>query len=414
LRILWLSHLIPYPPKGGVLQRSHHLLCELAKYHGVDLLAFNQVPLMRPLFPTVEAGMAEASEFFRNVGVRHRFISTPHGDGSWERSVLAARSLIGIPYNLRWLQSFEYERALRSWLAEQPYDLIHFDTISLYPYFRFVPIESATALDHHNIESSMLVRRASNERNPAKRLYFLQEGHRLRRVERKVCPKFTTNITCSDVDTSDLKRVAPECRVQTIPNPVDTDYFSPGLEDRQPRLIFVGRLNWYPNVQAVRFIVAKLWPAVKRVWPTIEFDLVGAHPPEISLAMSQRDRNFRVHGFVPDVRPLLARASIYVCPIRDGGGTKVKVLDAMAMGKALIAHPVACEGISVSSGENVLFAESADEYVMHIGALLGDDEYRRRLGRGARSLVEQRYGASAIGRDLARLYESIRFEGGTD
>jgi glycosyltransferase involved in cell wall biosynthesis len=405
MKILWLSHLVPYPPKGGVLQRSHHLVRELAQYHEVDLLAFNQKALMKPLFRSVEAGLQEAAEFLGGVCRRHRFVSIPVDEDPYGKHKLALKSLFGEPYNMGWLRSDEYRDAMRAWLADTTYDLIHFDTISLARNFDQVPAGVATALDHHNIESSMLLRRAGNDRSWLKKSYFYQEGIRLRRVERSFCPRFSVNITCSDLDSQDLRNIAPGSVVETIPNGVDTSYFTPGTEGSELRLAFVGRLNWYPNARAVEFIAGRLWPLLTREWPALTMDIVGANAPAAAVELSRRDSRFKVHGFVDDVRPLMARATAFVCPIDDGGGTKLKVLDAMAMGKVMVANPIACEGIEVTEGVNVLFAREPEEYIEQLRGILLDGERRRQMGIAARKMVEDRYSYTAIGRRLAQLYE---------
>ena len=406
MKVLWLSHLIPYPPKGGVLQRSHHLVCEVAKHHEVDLLAFNQSALLEPLFSTVAAGVAEAEGFFRNVCRRQQFVPLPAEGARYGKQRLALRSLVGEPYNIRWLQSRPFRATLARWVADTRYDLVHFDTVSLVPYRDAIAATSATVLDHHNIESSMLVRRSGNEANWPKRLYYLQEGLRLRAFERRYCPAFDLNITCSDLDSRELVRVAPGSRVATVPNAVDTTYFTAGPqgEGADASLIFVGRLNWYPNAQAATFIAEQLWPRLRAAWPQLRFDLVGANPPPAATVLASRDPSFRVHGFVDDVRPMMTEATVYVCPITDGGGTKLKVLDAMAMGKALVAHPIACEGIAVEPEENVLLARTPEEFVLQIRRLLEDRGLRQRLGAGARRMVETHYSKVAVGKQLAELF----------
>jgi glycosyltransferase involved in cell wall biosynthesis len=155
----------------------------------------------------------------------------------------------------------------------------------------------------------------------------------------------------------------------------------------------------------VTFIAEQLWPRLKSVWPAVQFDIVGARPPKSAVVLSKRDANFRVHGFVHDVRPLMSRATAYICPISDGGGTKLKVLDALAMGKVLIAHPIACEGIAVTPDENVLFAETPQDYIRQLARIVADSDQRGRLGGAARQLVESHYSKVAVGRRLTELLE---------
>lgn len=407
MKILWLSHLIPYPPKGGVLQRSYHLLKELARRHEVDLLAYNQKALIGPLFKSVEAGVEEAHSALSHICRRLSFFEIASDCSFWGSYALALKSLLYEPYNINWLKSQGFSSNLTSWLQEEKYDLVHFDTISLVPFFHLIPPTIATSLDHHNIESHMLLRRARNETNQLKRFYFWQEGLRLARYERLFCPRFSLNITCSDIDTDRLLELAPKATVRTIPNGVDLDFFKPqGLSMNPNRLIFVGTMNWYPNIEAVLYIAEKLWPQLKQKHPNLECDIIGANPPASIRALTGRFPGVHVHGFVNDVRPFIEAATVYVCPIRDGGGTKLKILDAMAMRKAVVAHPVACEGISVRHDQNVLLAENETQFIENINLLLGSGEKREALGFAARRLMEDFYGYNAIGRQLSDAYQA--------
>jgi glycosyltransferase involved in cell wall biosynthesis len=260
-------------------------------------------------------------------------------------------------------------------------------------------------LDHHNIESHMLLRRSHNEKNVLKKMYFFQEGIRLKRYEARFCPRFSLNITCSDVDSQRLQSIAPAAKVLTIPNGVDMDFFRPAGHPLDPhRLIFVGSMNWYPNIEAVLYIAEKLWPKLKQMHSDLEFHVVGANPPEIIRALAKRLSGFHVHGYVDDVRPFMETAAVYVCPIQDGGGTKLKILDAMAMQKAVVAHPLACEGINVTHGENVLLADNPAIFLEQIYLLLRDPEKGRKLGIAARKLVSEEYDYQAIGRKLSEAY----------
>jgi glycosyltransferase involved in cell wall biosynthesis len=263
-----------------------------------------------------------------------------------------------------------------------------------------------TVLDHHNIESHMLLRRADNEANVLKKWYFRQEGRRLQSLENIICPQFTLNITCSDIDSDRLKDIAKDIHVDEVPNGVDIGYFKPeNTVQLNNSLIFVGTLSWYPNVEAVRFIGHKLWPALKSAIPDITIDVVGANPPDDIKQIGEIDEDFHVHGFVDDVRPYLSRSSVYICPIKDGGGTKLKILDALAMEKAVVAHPIACEGIQVENGLNVIFAETIEDYVHSIKSLLDNNRQRLSIGKAARELIEDKYTYEKVGKKLSDLYE---------
>jgi len=409
MKILWLSHLVPYPPKGGVLQRAYHLLHELSRYHEVDLIAFHQPDLMRPLVPSMEEGLRMAEEELSSFCGRLSFVPIDSEKGFMGKHRLALRSLVTKdPYTINWLKSRRYAAEIDRFLKTKDYDLVHLDTISLLPYFKQVQ-HLPTVLDHHNIESHMLLRRAENEAHPLKAWYFRQEGRRLQRYEEEYCPRVSLNITCSELDRDRLKEIVPQCAAEEVPNGVDVDYFFPdGSVQQSPSILFVGRLSWYPNIEAIRYIAYKIWPLLKEAVPGVTADIIGASPPADIVEYSRKEKGFSVHGFVDDVRPYFNRAAVYVCPIMDGGGTKLKVLDALAMGKALVAHEIACEGIQVVDGKTVIFASTPTEYVEAVSGLLKDEEKRVNMGKEARRLAVSTYSYRSIGKRLARLYEGVR------
>lgn len=403
MQILWLSHVVPYPPKAGVLLRAYYLLKSVAEKNAVDLVAFVQRPMLATFYPTLDEGLAdcrrELERFCRSV----TFLPIPALERPLGKPRTALEGLfLGNCYTARWLLSAEAEAVLTSLAAQHRYDLAHFDTISLAPY-RKIFANTAATLGYHNIESHMMLRRAETDSNWLRKLYFWQEGKRLARYERRVADEFAGHITCSDLDSRRLRDSIPEVRPVSIPNGVDVQYFTPqGLPTRRRSLIFVSTLAWYPNVEAVLFLLRDIWPLLKKRMPDATLDIVGAGaPPSVLDAASQTD-GVTVHGFVPDIRPLVDSAAVFVCPIRDGGGTKLKLLDAFAMAKCVVAHPIACEGIEITDGKDVVLAESAEEFAHQLALLLDDDAKRRQIGSAARDLAAARYAFNSIGREFVR------------
>ena len=407
MRILWASHIIPYPPKSGVHLRSYYLLRGVAARHDVDLLAFIQEPWLDVFYSSRREGLEECAQELGKLCRSVRFLPIDNLTRSGGKLRTAAAGLsCPTSYTIRWLQSAQAHAAFAEAARRTTYSLVHFDTIGLAPFRAHFPGTPAS-LGHHNIESHMLSRRGENERNIAKRLYFLLEGARVRRYEARMAGEFDLHITCSELDSARLRDVAPSAHAVAVPNGVDTEYFQSTRSDSLSRsIIFVGSLNWYPNVDAVQFLLREVWPAAKARHPDLRLDIVGSAPPSSVLSLAADLKDVRVHGFVSDVRPLMDAATLYVCPIRDGGGTKLKLLDAFAMEKCVIAHPVACEGIDVSPGVNVQLADSAETFADAIDRLLSDTPKRFEMGRAARALVVDRYSFSQIGRQLCDLFES--------
>ncbi len=399
MKILWLSHLIPFPPKAGVLLRSYHLVREMARRNDLDLLAFTQRNLLSPIYDDVDAGLVIAQAELSRYCALVEFFDLPSDAHSRGREILAARALIeGRAYNDLWVRSPRFRRRLSELLRSRSYDVVHFDTISLMQYADLVPAGVIQVLDHHNIESHMLARRAENEPHPLKRGYFALEARHVASLERQFCPTVDLNIVCSDMDGERLVSVAPGSVVTTVPNGVDIEFFdAPAGAPRARRIVFVGTLDWYPNTEAVRYIATEIWPLLRARDPEMHCDIVGGRPPADLVALADADSRFHVHGFVDDIHPVLSDALCYVCPIRDGGGTKLKILDALAMSKAIVAHPIACEGIDVTPGENVIFAEHPDEFVSAVLRLRDDEALRHTLERNARRLAVDAYSFEAIG-----------------
>jgi polysaccharide biosynthesis protein PslH len=408
MRILWLSHLIPYPPKAGVLLRSYYLLKAVAEQHEVDLFAFIQEPWLTALFDSRDRGLAESRRALEAICRRVEFAPIELLQRPFGKQRVALTSSFGpLPYMVSWLESEAARRSLAKMATETPYDLVHLDTICVAPYRSEFP-KSLAVLNHHNIESHMLLRRAENEPRALKRWYFAQEGRRLERYEQAVANDVALNVTCSDLDAERLRAFAPRAQTATVPNGVDIDYFKPlGSPTRADSLIFVGTMNWYPNQDAVMYLLREVFPLVRKSRPAATLDLVGPNAPEQVRSLASQTPGVTLHGFVPDMRPLLGSAAVYVCPIRDGGGTKLKVLDAFAMEKCLVAHPIACEGIRCEDGQNVVFATSPLEFHDRIVELFDDEPKRRRLGAAARERAVSDYSFAAIGADLAKRYSAL-------
>lgn len=406
MKILWLSHLVPYPPKGGVLQRSYYLIKELSRYHTVDLVAFNQADLIAPFYNgDMDEALNDAIKNLSPICNRIKIFPIPNETGRSGKFRLAVKSLMTqAPYTINWLKSADFEQYLYQIARSEEYDLVHFDTISL-DIFRHCFDGVPCFLDHHNIESHMLLRRAKNEQNVLKKLYFYQEGVRLKKYEQRVCPIYTGHITCSDIDTNRLRALSPSSSIKTIPNGVDTRYFKPkGLEQEQKTLIFVGTMNWYPNVEAVLYLCNEIMPLLRERCRDVSLKIIGANPPEEIKQFNLSTSDIQVLGFVDEIRDHIEEATLYVCPIMDGGGTKLKILDALGMGKAIVAHRIASEGIEVRDGENIVFADSPEEYCSAIVDLLKDPAKRERLGRAGRQLAEERYEFESIGQTLSSYY----------
>lgn len=406
--VLWLAHAIPYPPRAGFLLRSYYLLRALAARQNVDLVAFVQEGWVKTLFPSLDEGLHESrralEEFCRSV----TFLPIDSMSHRWGKPLTAAKALLaGSTYTTSWLVSAAARTAIADTLKGHRYDLVHFDTIGLSAYRQLARTIPAT-LTHHNIESHMMLRRAENADNTLTRRYFTHEGQKLQQIERHTAAQFDAHITCSELDCARLKEIAPQANAVVIPNGVDCDFFTAqGRRTRENSVAFVGTMNWYPNIQAMDFFLKEVWPGLKARVPGATMDIAGSNPPNSIVHLAKSLPDVTVHGYLPDVRPLMDTSAVLVCPIMDGGGTKLKLLDAFAMGKCVVAHPVACEGIEVTPDVNVVLASTPDEFIRQTTSLLADEARRQAIGRAARQLAELRYSFEGIGVQFNSVVENV-------
>jgi len=283
-------------------------------------------------------------------------------------------------------------------------DIAHYDTISLVEYFDDSG-DIPKYLTHHGVESFMIKRRINNEKNYINKIYLLIESYKLRRYEKYNCSKFKINIMVSDDDKSMLKLISPNSIIEVIENGVDVDYFLPKTNHNNTnRLIFAGRLDQYSNMDAILYFCMNVWPLIKERFPSIRFTIIGSNPPKKLLEIANSDQSIEVLGYVDDVRPYFSEATVSVCPIRDGGGTRIKILDAMAMGMPIVSTTIGCEGINVAPEKDLLIADTPEEFVKKIEIIWTNDSIRENISVSARKKAEEYYSWVSIGMKLNNLY----------
>ncbi|HEY6465163.1 MAG TPA: glycosyltransferase [Candidatus Acidoferrales bacterium] len=408
MNLLWLTHAIPYPPKAGFLSRTYNLLREVGRRHEVDLISFVQEPWIRTHFPSVEEGIERSRHALSEICRRVTFLPIDRMRPRWGKHLTALNALLtGKAYTTMWLGSDSAGRVIANEITSNRYDLVHFDTIGLASY-RDLTADVPAILTHHNIESHMMMRRADNAKSAAARAYFRVEARRLEVFERRVAPAYAAHITCSDLDAERLRRIVAGATVVTIPNGVDCDFFNSEQAGTRPNsVVFVGTMNWYPNIDAMQFFLRDIWPELRTRVPDAIMDIAGSNPPEDLIQLARSLPGVTVHGYLSDVRPLIDSAAVFVCPIRDGGGTKLKLLDAFAMKKCVVSHPIACEGIDVTAGRDVVLASTPEQFVSQICRLFQNERERVDIGTAARQLVEKNYSFRQFGERLNTTIEDV-------
>ncbi len=400
MKILWLGHNLAYPPKGGVLQRNYNLLREAARRCEVHFLGFDQVAT-RPDGVSPEDCVRSLRGFCASAD----WVPLERGDLRSRRCLLALAGIVSQePFDVRWLRSRDMTNRVERLLRHGRFDVVHVDTLGLAPYRRVLEASGAV-LNHHNIESSMMLRRARNSRSVLVRHYMARQAHKLYKAEVRWCPRFELNLVVSREDGEILKNSLPGVETAVVANGVDIDYFTPRPDPSGKTLLFCGTLDWYPNIDAMKFFFDSIWPRLMQRRHDVQICVVGKNPPKWLERLSKTDNRIHVPGYVEDARPYFRRATVYVCPIRDGGGTRLKILDALAMGLPLIATSFACSGLSLEREKHALLAETPDQFVHEIDRALSDVALRVNLATAGRELIERLYSWNVIGQDLIRAYE---------
>jgi glycosyltransferase involved in cell wall biosynthesis len=304
------------------------------------------------------------------------------------------------PYTYFEYGNAKYVTYLRQAIAEAPPALVHMDSLDLYRWLAELPPEVPTVCTHHNIESALLRSRAARVKHGILAAYLRHQAELVERVERVVSERFQANIVMSELDGERLRGLAPGAKTFVAPTGVDTEYFAPPAPAVVPgRVAFLGPTYMFPNQEGVDFFIREAWPAVRRGAPGATFHLIGRSTPALAARYASVP-GVTCLGYVPDVRPHLAAASCLVVPLRVGGGTRIKILDSWAMGKAVVSTALGCEGLRASDGENMLIRDTATGLADAVLQVLGNAALRTRLEQRARATAVETYSWDALGQKL--------------
>jgi sugar transferase (PEP-CTERM/EpsH1 system associated) len=391
--LLFVASRLPFPPREGHQLRSWHLLRALAGEHRVELLSFARRDDDADAAETLRGRFA-AVETFPVPGARALGLA-----GALARSALSGEPLVAAKYDSPALRERIAARARAA-------DAVHFDMLPLMRYADAVPRGVPVVYNAHNVEHALLASRARIQPNPLLRRFLRRQSELLREFEREACRRADLVLACSATDADALRALAPSARIEVVANGVDLEANRPEAAAAAPprggKLVFVGQMGWFPNRDGVDWFLREIFPRVLEKRPEAEFVLVGK-PDGLEVPERVRPRT-TLAGFVPDLRPFVHAAQVYVVPLRAGSGTRLKVLEAMALGKAIVTTGIGSEGIALRHGESALYADDADGFAAAVVSLLDSPQAVQRLGEAARACAERRYGWDAIGGDLRRAY----------
>lgn len=407
MKILFITEKFPYPLDSGGRIRTYHILKGLSQEHEVTLITIIEKEDQRQYIPELE-------KVCREVRAIRAPCETPFQLGL--KLVKNLFSTVPIVVERHYLPGIADEIKKQLQNGRSNFDVVHFDHLDASIYWHCAPETMITVLDEHNIVSNQIKTSADAERNPLKQFYMRFQLRRTVRYEAEVCQKMTCCFVCSDIDKSYLLNMAKDARIVTIPNGVDVEYFRDrswrtnvqgSLVQEPNSMIFVGTLDYGPGATAVRYFCEEILPLIQEKVPNMRFWAVGQNPPQYLQNLAERDKRIIVTGRVDDIRPYVARSKVFVVPLKSGSGTRLKILDAMAMGIPVISTSIGAEGLDVSSGEQILLADTPELFSAAVLQVLQDNDVANTIRENAFKLVQEKYAWKKVWTDLLAAYQEL-------
>jgi glycosyltransferase involved in cell wall biosynthesis len=380
MNILFLSTRSPYPLISGHSLRTYHILKGAAEKHNVALVTFTQL------------GDELKEENLKHLRSFCRAVYPFRIPIDMSRIKLAVSLFLNLfsplPFVARKYDAPLMRRKIREIIERDCIDLVHADMLPLAVYMNEFK-ELPTLLVNHNVESMRLHRWFKTELNPLKKAYLGIQWLKLRSFERSAMDKFDGCVVVSEIDKQFLRQMGVSKRLFVVPNGTDTEFFKPSsIRSKRDSVLWIGHMDVYTNRDAVLYFWRQIYPIIRNQHPHVQMTFVGTAPPKEIVRAGKTDGQIKVTGFVDDIRPYVHEAAVMVVPIRIGSGTRLKILDAMAMGKAIVSTSVGCEGLKVNNGENILIADDPKDFAHRTTALLKNEKMRLSLENNARSLAK--------------------------
>lgn len=386
----------PFPPRTGANMRVYQLLKQLAARHRVTLLSYA---------PRDDHGQVAALTEQVAVRVVER---RPQTRGARRLAQLRAIASSD-PFSSRHIYSDAMQKAIYELCETESIDAIQLEGAWLCGFSW--PRDVSVILDEHNIDYEVFERMRDYETSFVRRWFHGLEYRRFRSFEQRAWTRIDGCAVTSEREVPIVRVAAPRTPTAVVPNGVDLDYFAPSDGSVDPfSVVFNATLEYRPNCDAAYHLVEEIWPIVRSRCPNASLAIVGRAGERDRRRLSQP--GVEVTGEVPDIRPYLERAAVVAIPVRMGGGTRLKVVEGLAMGKALVSTTVGCEGVAVRDGEHLVIGDGADAFAAQILGLFGDDgqRQRQRLGAAGRALVEAEYSWELAGERLDGLYRNLALD----
>ena len=394
MNILFLSITVPFPPNDGGRIRIFNLLKQISSKNQISLLALETTP-------TDTEGIAH----LRDLGIDAHLVQGAPNLPPLRPNTAVRAFIKRQPITVARYYFPAFKQKLHSLLANSDFDLIDHEYLHTAPYR--VKTDLPALLTAHNVDSHIWYRLCQQTDNPVRKFLFWTQKRLFDRYERRILPNFDAIACTSETDRAILENICPNVTIEVIPNGVDLELYQPNhaLEE-EAALVFTGSMDWYPNEDAVIYFADEILPLIQARQADAKFYIVGQHPTNRVRELAERP-GIIVTGRVEDAKPYIARATVYVVPLRIGSGTRLKILEALAMEKAVVSTTVGEEGLNLIDGEEIIISDEPTRFADAVVQLIGNKQMRRQLGEKGWKHVEADYDWRRIGEKLHRFYESI-------
>jgi glycosyltransferase involved in cell wall biosynthesis len=399
LKILFLTNRIPFPIIDGQTRRTYHILKGLAQKHEVTLLSlYERIEEIAP------KNIQHIESFCKDVD----FLPAPSKAFSFAMTVRLFRSLVSkYPYTIWRHYSRPYLNKIHNKLETEQYDLVHCDILPLAYTVQKIKSPVCTITDH-DVSYLKTFRMAKQARNPFQKMFLYIEAFKQKKLESRVFNNFDLSIAVSKVDKEHLKRLCPKGRFEVIENGVETNEFKPISRNNYNNIIgWFGGFGHLPNKEAVYYFLRDIYPLIKKSISDVEFHLIGGNVPQKLKKIAAFDSSLKIMGFVDDPKQYLQEAKVIVVPLLSGSGTRLKILEALALGKAIVTTSIGCEGIEAENNEHHLVADTPQEFARVTVEILRNDDLRNKLERNGRELAKRKYDWDIICNKLNRVYVEL-------
>jgi sugar transferase (PEP-CTERM/EpsH1 system associated) len=393
MKLLWLNAGLLLPlDKGGKL-RTWHVMRHLAARHDITYVSFEDSTQT----DADRLGMREVCSRLETIP------RTDAAKGTWRFYADASGYLVDrVPYAVAKYRSAAYRAKVEALLATGRYDAVVCDFL---PPVVNLPerLPCPSILFTHNVEAEIWRRHAEQATNPVSRHLLTQQWHRMLRFEGGALGRFDLVLAVSEADSKTFARLYPnslKSPVHVVQTGVETDYFTPadGRAERA-HMVFTGSMDWLPNEDGMTYFCREILPRIRQAEPDATLSIIGRSPTPAVRKLAEI-AGVEVTGRVDDVRPHIARGAVYVVPLRIGGGTRLKIFEAMSMAKAVVSTTVGAEGLPVTNGRDIDIADEPSRFAHSVVHLIRDTEARRAIEQAARRLVVERYDWSAVANDF--------------